>query len=70
MTRFSKRRLEAGRVKADQIRDTGAKVVAAPCHNCIDQLLELNKYYKLGVKIKTVCEIVADALVIKKREES
>lgn len=70
MTRFSKRRLEAGRVKADQIRDTGAKVVAAPCHNCIDQLLELNKYYKLGVKIKTVCEIVADALVIKKREKS
>jgi len=70
MTRFSKRRLEAGRVKADQIRDTGAKVVAAPCHNCIDQLMELNKHYKLGVKIKTVCEIVADALVIKKREKS
>ncbi|MBN1223023.1 MAG: (Fe-S)-binding protein [Candidatus Aminicenantes bacterium] len=64
MTRFSQRRIEAGRIKADQIRATGAKVVATPCHNCIDQLMELNKHYKLGVEIKTVSEIVADALVI------
>jgi Fe-S oxidoreductase len=64
MTRFAKRRLEAGKIKADQIKDTGAKIVASPCHNCIDQLLELNKHYELGVKIKTVGEIVADALVI------
>ena len=70
MTRFSQRRLKVGKIKADQILKTRAKIVAAPCHNCIDQLLELNKHYKLGVKIKTVCEIVADALVIKKREKS
>jgi Fe-S oxidoreductase len=63
MSRFAKRRLAAGRVKADQIRRTGATVVAAPCHNCIDQLSELNKEYTLGVSIKTVCEIVADVLV-------
>ncbi len=67
MTRFSQRRLKAGRIKADQIRKTGAKVVATPCHNCIDQLTELNKHYKLGVKIKTVCEIAADSLIINKR---
>lgn len=66
MTRFAQRRLEAGKIKADQIRATGAKIVAAPCHNCIDQLLELNKHYKLGVQIKTVSEIAADALVLKK----
>lgn len=64
MTRFVSRRLKAGQVKADQIKKTGAKIVAAPCHNCIDQLMELNKHYKMGVEIKTVCEIVADALVI------
>jgi len=64
MTRFAKRRLEAGKIKADQIKETGAKIVASPCHNCIDQLLELNKHYELGVKVKTVCEIVVDALVI------
>lgn len=64
MTRFSQRRLKAGAVKADQIRNTGAKIVAAPCHNCIDQLMELNKHYKLEVRLKTVCEIAADALLL------
>jgi Fe-S oxidoreductase len=63
MTRFARRRLEAGRVKADQIRATGARIVASPCHNCIDQLSELSKEYKLGVEVKTVCEIVASALI-------
>ncbi len=66
MTRFAQRRLEAGKIKADQIRSTGAKIVATPCHNCIDQLIELNKHYKLGVQVKTVSEIVADALVLRK----
>ncbi len=66
MTRFSQRRLKAGQIKADQIRKTAAKIVAAPCHNCIDQLMELNKHYKLGVKVKTICEIAADALIIDK----
>jgi Fe-S oxidoreductase len=63
MTEYAKRRVEAGRVKAEQIRATGAKVVATPCHNCIDQLMELNKAYKLGVHIKTVSEILAEAVV-------
>lgn len=63
MTRFARRRLAAGRIKADQIRATGARVVAAPCHNCVDQLSELSKEHALGVEVKTMCEIVADALV-------
>jgi Fe-S oxidoreductase len=64
MTRFSQRRLRAGKLKADQISRTGAKTVAAPCHNCIDQLTELNKHYRLAVSMKTVCEVAANALVI------
>ncbi len=67
MTRYADRRLKAGRIKADQIRKTGAKIIVAPCHNCIDQLSELNREYKLGVQVKTVSEIVADALVIPNR---
>ena len=58
------KRLEAGKVKAEQIQATGAKVVASPCHNCIDQLMEINRHYKLGVEIKTLGEIVADALIL------
>jgi len=64
MTHFSERRLKVGKIKADQIKETGAKIVATPCHNCIDQLMELNKHYKLGVEIKTICEIVANAIVV------
>jgi Fe-S oxidoreductase len=64
MTRYAKRRLASGRVKADQIRKTAARVVAAPCHNCIDQLTELNREYKLGTEVKTVIEVVADAIVL------
>jgi Fe-S oxidoreductase len=60
---YSARRLAIGRLKAEQIRRTGAKVVVTPCHNCIDQLLELNKHYALGVEIRTLGEVVADALV-------
>jgi len=63
MSRYAPRRLKAEKVKADQIKATGAQVVATPCHNCIDALTELNKEYKLGVEIKSVCEITADALV-------
>jgi len=64
MTRYADRRLKTGKLKADQIKATGAKIVVTPCHNCIDQLMELNKHYKLEIEIKTVAEIVADALVI------
>lgn len=64
MTQYAQRRLKAGKIKAEQIKNTQAKIVATPCHNCIDQLMELNKHYQLNVKIKTVCEIAADALII------
>ncbi len=62
---YRDRRVEAGKIKADQIRETGARIVAAPCHNCIDQLMELNQVYDLGVEVRTVAELVADALVLR-----
>jgi Fe-S oxidoreductase len=68
MTRYAKRRLETGKIKADQIRKTGAKIVVTPCHNCIDQLTELNREYDLKVEIKTISEVVSDALVIEKKK--
>ncbi|MBF0297549.1 MAG: (Fe-S)-binding protein [Oligoflexia bacterium] len=58
----AKRRIESGKIKAEQIRATGAKVVATPCHNCADQLLELNKNYSLGVEILSISELVYNAL--------
>jgi Fe-S oxidoreductase len=63
MSKYKTRRLAAGGVKARQIADSKAKIVVAPCHNCIDQLMELNKEYSLAVQIKTVAELVANAIV-------
>ncbi len=63
MSEYGERRVASGQLKAEQIRATGAKIVATPCHNCADQLLEVNKHYKLGVKIKSVVELVYNALV-------
>ena len=63
MSEYNERRLKIAEIKAEQIRKTGAKVVVAPCHNCVDQLSQINVTYKLNVQIKTLAEIVADALV-------
>jgi len=64
MSEYNERRLKTGKIKADQIKATGAQVVITPCHNCVDQLMQLNSTYKLGVQIKTVAEVVADAIVL------
>jgi Fe-S oxidoreductase len=64
MSEYNERRIKIARLKAEQIQKTGAKIVATPCHNCVDQLTQINSTYKLGIQIKTIAEIVADALII------
>ena len=64
MSEYNERRLKVGQIKADQIKATGAQVVITPCHNCVDQLSQLNHEYKLNVEIKSLAEVVADALVL------
>ncbi|MDD4209971.1 MAG: (Fe-S)-binding protein [Bacteroidales bacterium] len=66
MSEYNDRRIKIGEIKAEQIRKTGATIVVTPCHNCVDQLMQLNHHYKLNVKIKSIGEIIADALVIEK----
>ena len=63
MTEFAQRRMAAARVKADQIQATEAKIVATSCHNCLDQLAEVSRKYKLGAPVKNLCELVADAII-------
>ena len=66
MSEYNERRLKVGEIKANQIKATGANVVITPCHNCVDQLMQINHHYKLNVEIKSIAEVVADALVISK----
>ncbi|MCF8368179.1 MAG: (Fe-S)-binding protein [Bacteroidales bacterium] len=70
MSEYNERRMAIGKLKAEQIRATGAKIVATPCHNCVDQLTQLNVTYKLNIQIKTLCEIVADAIVLENQTEN
>ena len=64
MSEYNERRMKIAGIKAEQIRKTGARVVVTPCHNCVDQLTQINISFKLGVQIKTLAEIVADALIL------
>lgn len=68
MSEFNERRLEVGKIKADQIRASGAKIVATSCHNCVDQIYELNQRYNLGIEVHNLCEIIAAALVLPKKK--
>ena len=63
MSEFAKDRIAAGKVKADQILATGAEIVATSCHNCLDQLDEIRRFYKLKVKIQNLSELVANAVI-------
>ena len=69
MSEYNERRMNIAKLKADQIKATGAKVLVSPCHNCVDQLTQINVTFKLNVQIKTVAEIVADAIVLDNNEK-
>lgn len=56
-------RLQAGRPKADQIKDTGAAVVAASCDNCRIQIGDISEHYGLGASVVGLTELVVKALV-------
>ncbi|MDW8045603.1 MAG: (Fe-S)-binding protein [Nitrososphaerota archaeon] len=53
----------AGRKKVDQIKATGAKIVASSCANCKIQFRELIRYYNLDCRYSGIHELVANALV-------
>ncbi|HID62849.1 MAG TPA: (Fe-S)-binding protein [Anaerolineae bacterium] len=57
-------RMRVGRPKAEQIRQTNAQWVITACENCKTQLGDLNEHYELGVEIKGVVDLIADALLL------
>ena len=64
MSEYNERRMKIAEIKAEQIRKTGATVVVTPCHNCVDQLMQIDNKFKLGVRVKTLAEVVADAIIL------
>ncbi len=59
-----RKRMESGSFKAEQIKKTGAKVVATSCHNCFDQVKDLSEEYDLGVKVVIFKELINDMMII------
>ncbi|SMB98692.1 Fe-S oxidoreductase [Thermanaeromonas toyohensis ToBE] len=61
---FLKFRMETyGKIKAEQLKATGASIVALACSNCKGQFRDLINYYKLPVRFAGISELVANALV-------
>jgi Fe-S oxidoreductase len=61
---YGKIRIEMGKIKAEQIRRSGAKIVATGCFNCMTQIRDLNKAYDLGIEIKSIVELVSASLIL------
>jgi Fe-S oxidoreductase len=45
---FTEARRHFGRLKFNQIKDTGADYCIAPCHNCHTQIRDLNAHFEGG----------------------
>jgi Fe-S oxidoreductase len=67
MSEYTPLRLKAAKVKADQLKATGAKTVVTTCHNCVDALTDLIRHYKLGMKVAQMVNLVAHALVVEEK---
>jgi adenylate cyclase len=69
MSEYTPQRLKSAKIKADQLKATGATIVVTSCHNCVDGLTDLIKHYKLDMKVTQLVNLVANALVIEKPVE-
>ena len=56
-------RMKSVTVKVDQVKKTGAKILATACENCHTQLSDLNDHYQMGVEVQFLSSLVADALI-------
>ena len=66
MSEYTPLRLKSGKIKAEQLKATGAKIVVTSCHNCVDGLTDLIRHYKLGMKVTQLVNLVATAIVVEK----
>jgi len=55
-------RMKTSKVKADQLKASGADIVATACEMCYAQLSELVDEYELDMKVEFVSNLVAQAL--------
>ncbi len=66
LAEYAERRIAAGKPKAEQIKQTGARIVVAACENCRLQIGDLNERYKLNVQITAITDLVVRAMRLPK----
>ncbi len=66
MSEYTPRRLKSGKIKAEQLKATGAKIVVTSCHNCVDGLSDVIKHYKIDMQVTQLVNLVAAAIIIEK----
>ncbi len=67
MSEYTNKRLKSGKIKAEQLKATGAKVVVTSCHNCVDGLADVIRHYNLDMEVTQLVNLVSTALVIEKK---
>jgi len=67
MSEYTPRRLKSAKIKAEQLKATGAEVVVTSCHNCVDGLTDLIRHYELNMEVTQLVNLVANALVIEEK---
>jgi len=56
-------RMKSTKVKAEQLKASGADIVTTACENCHSQLCDINEYYGLGMKVESLSKLAAEALI-------
>jgi Fe-S oxidoreductase len=61
-TDMGRKRIEHARVKHDQIIKSEAAIVTTSCQNCLSQLQDLQARYNMPVEVKSVIELLVEAM--------
>ncbi len=55
-------RQKMGKIKAEQIKKTGAKTIITGCFNCKNQIRDIGVTHDLGFEVKSIVEVVANSI--------
>ncbi|MDP8240135.1 MAG: (Fe-S)-binding protein [Candidatus Hatepunaea meridiana] len=61
---WKRSRMVSNRVKAEQLKATGASIICTPCHNCHSGIEDIVGFYKLGMHVKFISEILVEIMEI------
>jgi len=61
---WKRSRMVSNKVKAEQLSATGADIVITPCHNCHSGIEDVIGFYKLGMHVRFLSEILVEVMEV------